>query len=148
MLGLIIAIVIFNFIAFKTNKRLSSSQIAHVWSFTIAFQNVFDLMVDVKYHGYWYFSKSIDWRALSAHTILLPPVIMMFLNWYPFHRPLGNHIRYFLYWLAGMLAYEMLTLLPQPWGYFYYGWWKLAYSAIVDPILLLILLGYYIRFIK
>jgi hypothetical protein len=36
-----------------------------------------------------------------------------------------------------------LTLLPEPWGYFYYGWWNLWHSAILNPVLLLILLGYY-----
>ncbi|MGG0305854.1 hypothetical protein ABEY43_26200 [Priestia megaterium] len=41
------------------------------------------------------------------------------------------------------MLYEMITLHPEPWGYFHYGWWNLWYSAIIDPVLLLITLGYY-----
>ncbi len=36
-----------------------------------------------------------------------------------------------------------ITLLPEPWGFFHYGWWTLWHSAILNPILLIILLGYY-----
>jgi hypothetical protein len=143
MLGLIIAIIVFNFIAFKTNKLITSSQIVHIWVFTIAFQHVFDLTIDMKYHGYWYFTQSIDWRGLPAHILLLPPVNMMFLNWFPFKSTYTSKIHYFILWEIGTLLYEVITLLPEPWGYFRYGWWNLWYSAIVNPILLLILLGYY-----
>jgi hypothetical protein len=43
----------------------------------------------------------------------------------------------------GDINLRSLTLLPEPWGYFHYGWWKLWHAAILDPILLLILLGFY-----
>jgi hypothetical protein len=45
--------------------------------------------------------------------------------------------------MAAILLYEMITLHPEPWGYFHYGWWNLWYSAIIAPVLLLITLGYY-----
>src|SRR6478752_6613812 len=35
MIGLIVVIIIFNFIAIKTNKRLNLNQIIHIWVFTI-----------------------------------------------------------------------------------------------------------------
>lgn len=54
MIGLIITIILVNFIAFKTNKRLTANQIVHLWLFTIAFQSNFDVYIDLKYHGYWY----------------------------------------------------------------------------------------------
>jgi hypothetical protein len=143
MIGLIIAIVLFNFIAFKTNKRLTTNQIVHIWTFTIAFQYSFDILVEFKYHGYWYFSKGIDWIGVVAHTILIPPVNMMYLNWFPFYKRFSKKFIYIFLWVIGILIYETITLLPEPWGYFHYGWWKLLYAAIVDPILLLIVLGYY-----
>ena len=148
MIGLIISVVIFNIIAFKTNKRLTENQIFHIWTFTIAFQNMFDLFTDFRYHAYWYFSKEIDWSGLPAHIFLLPPVNMMFLSWYPFKRPLSKQILYFICWTISILVYESITLLPQPWGYFHYGWWGIWHSAIIDPILFLILLGYYKRVCK
>ncbi|MGG1679924.1 hypothetical protein ACIFOT_30030, partial [Neobacillus sp. NRS-1170] len=143
MIGLTIAIIAFNFIAFKTNKRLTNNQIFHIWAFTIAFQQIFDLYIDMKYHGYWYFTKNVDWKALPAHTVLIPPVNMMFLNWFPFNSSIVKKIMYIFVFVISILIYESVTLLPEPWGYFHYGWWKLWHAAIIDPILLFILLGYY-----
>lgn len=148
MLGLVVAIVLFNLMAFKMNKSLSAKQIAHIWVFTIAFQINFDIFIDVKYQGYWYFSRAVDWAALPAHTVLIPPVNIIFLNWYPYHYPLWKQIRYILCWDIALLLYELLTLVPAPWGYFHYGWWNLSYSAAINPILLTILLLYYKKFIK
>ncbi|KRE04225.1 MULTISPECIES: hypothetical protein [Priestia] len=143
MIGLTIAIIVFNFIAFKINKRLTANQIVHLWLFTIAFQSSFDVYIDLKYHGYWYFTDGADWKGLLVHTVLLPPVNMMFLNWYPFKRGYIRQACYFIFWLIAILLYEMLTLLPPPWGYFHYGWWNLWHSAILNPVLLLILLCFY-----
>ncbi|MDF2961560.1 MAG: hypothetical protein K0S39_3295 [Paenibacillus sp.] len=143
MLGLIIAIVVFNLIAFKITKRLTTNQIVHIWTFTTVFQDSFDLFVDYKYHGYWYFTKGLDWQSLPAHIALLPPINMMFLNGYPFKKTLNQKILYLLYWDTGTVIYELITLLPEPWGYFHYGWWKWWHSLLINPILLMILLGYY-----
>ncbi|MCQ6282871.1 hypothetical protein [Bacillus sp. EB600] len=143
MIGLIIAVILFNLIAFITNKRLTKNQIVHIWSFTITLQIIADLFIDQKYHGYWYFTQDVDWAALPTLIMLLPPINMMFLNWYPFNSPLLRIILYYIYWIIFMVIYEVIALLPKPWGYFNYGWWKLEYSILVDPILLVILLNYY-----
>ena len=52
IIGLIIAVIVFNTIAFKINKRLTADQIVHIWIFTTAFQLTFDLYINFKYHGY------------------------------------------------------------------------------------------------
>lgn len=143
MIGLIVAIVLFNLIAFRTSKRLTPNQIVHIWAFTIAFQQSFDSIIEFKYHGYWYFDKEIDWIGILPHTILIPPVNMMFLNWYPFKGKIIKQCSYILLWVISILVYETITLLPQPWGYFHYGWWTIWHSAVIDPILFLILLKYY-----
>lgn len=101
------------------------------------------MYIDQKYQGYWYFSKDVDWSSLPALTLLVPPINMMFLNWYPFTSPLFKRVLYYIYWLIFMVIYEVIALFPEPWGYFNYGWWKLWYSVICDPILLIILLSYY-----
>ncbi|WP_342399930.1 hypothetical protein NST20_01700 [Weizmannia sp. FSL W8-0676] len=41
------------------------------------------------------------------------------------------------------MMYESFALLPAPWGYFHYGWWKLHYSVVMNPVLLLILLAFF-----
>lgn len=143
MIGLILAIIVFNVVAFLTNKNLTKNQIVHIWSFTIAFQLIFDLVVEFKYDGYWYFSKDLDWGGLLAHLVLVPPVNMMFLNWYPFTSDKIKRFSYITFWVIAILLYEVLTLLPEPWGYFNYGWWKLWHAAAINPILFLILLKYY-----
>lgn len=143
MIGLTIAIITFNLTAFLTNKKLSRSQIVHIWMFTIAFQQTFDIFVEFKYHGYWYFGKGIDWKGLLPHLFIVPPVNLMFLNWYPSEKKHFIRFMYIFIFVGFILLYEAITLIPEPWGYFHNGWWKLWLSAIVDPILLLILLFYY-----
>lgn len=124
-------------------NKLTSNQSLHIWSFTIAFQITFDIMVEFKYFGYWYFSKEIDWAGLLPHTVLLPPVNILFLSFFPFRKKRMKQFLYLFYWTIGILIYELLTLLPEPWGYFHNGWWTIGHSAVLDPILFLILLGYF-----
>ncbi|ASN05394.1 hypothetical protein [Virgibacillus necropolis] len=143
MLGLIIAIIVFNLIAFRTNKRLTTSQIVHIWSFTVALQTLIDTYIDTGYHGYWYFSKATNFESILTLTVVVPPVNMMFLNWYPFRQSLYKGILYILCWVIVITCYEAITLLPEPWGYFNHGWWNLCYSVLVNPFLLVLVLNYY-----
>ncbi|MGM0921475.1 MAG: hypothetical protein ACQEWW_09670 [Bacillota bacterium] len=143
MIGLLASIFLFLTIAFRTNRNLTRNQIVHIWLFTIAFQSTFDVFVEIKYDGYWYFDKDIEWFDLLPHLFLIPPVNMMFLNWYPFKRSMYVKVFYIFFWVVGILIYESLTLLPQPFGYFNYGWWKLLYAAILDPLLFIFLLLFY-----
>lgn len=143
MIVLSTSIIIFNLIAYKTVKRFSGNMIAHICLFTIAFQMVFDVFIDLKYAGFWYFTKGVDWIALPGYTVLIPPVNLMFLNWFPFDSSLLKGIFYVGVWELILLCYELITLLPEPWGFLHYGWWELWYSAFINPILLFILLRYY-----
>lgn len=143
MIGLIVSVIVFNLIALKTNKRLTPSQIVQIWTFTIAFQLLFDLIVEFKYQSYWYFGQGVDWIGLVPRTILIPPVNIIFLNWCPFEKSVFKRTIYFVAFVIFILLYELAVLLPEPWGYFHYGWWKIEYSAIVDPIILYFLLGFY-----
>ncbi|MED3561306.1 hypothetical protein [Bacillus xiapuensis] len=143
MVGLIIAILLFNLIAFKTNKILTGNLIAHIWMFTVALQTLFDTIIEFKFYAYWYFDKGADWLGLLPHIFLVPPVNMIFLNWFPYTANIFKKAVYIFFFVITILLYELVTLLPEPWGYFHYGWWKFWHAAILDPILLLILLGYY-----
>ncbi|MBT2728197.1 hypothetical protein J7E63_14750 [Bacillus sp. ISL-75] len=143
MIGLLIAIITFNYFAFKKNKILSANQIVHIWSFTVSFQVLFDVFIEFKYHGYWYFDREIDWAGLIPHIFLVPAVNMIFLNWFPHKSKVIKQIFFIIIFVIAILIYEAITLLPPPWGFFHYGWWKLWHAAILDPFLLLILLGYY-----
>ncbi|MCI1857401.1 MAG: hypothetical protein LKI80_04485 [Sporolactobacillus sp.] len=147
MIGLFLAIFFFNAIAFLTNTRLTKNEILHLWTFTIAFQSLVDLLLNHKYQGYWYFTEDVDIIALPALTVLVPPVNMMFVNWYPFNRRFLIQSIYIIVWSVSLILYELVTLLPEPWGYFHYGWWKIYYSLLENPVLLVILVSYY-RWVK
>ncbi len=143
MWGLTIAIILFNSIAFVTNRRLTKSQIVHIWTFTICLQGIVDLYLGLKYEAYWYFTNGMEGISIPARTLLIPPVNMMFLNWYPLSAPWFRRFVYVMCWTIFITAYEAATLLPEPWGYFRYGWWNLWYSILSYPLLLLIVLRYY-----
>ncbi|MDQ0200824.1 cytosine/uracil/thiamine/allantoin permease [Neobacillus ginsengisoli] len=81
---------------------------------------LFDVFVDEKTGGYWYFWKGIDLTNVLVYTLLVPPVNVIFLNCYPFNASKLKRLRYFIGWVIFILIYELLALLPQPWGYFYY----------------------------
>ncbi|MBS4218300.1 hypothetical protein KHA96_08250 [Bacillus sp. FJAT-49711] len=143
MIGLIIAIVLFNVIALATNKRLTKNQIIHIWTFTIVFQVIVDHVIDLQFHGYWYFTEIPEWRDLLPITVLIPPVNIIFVNWYPFGKQLYKRIFYVAVWFIFITCYELVTLLPEPWGYFHHAWWNIWYSAIVNPFLLMSVILYY-----
>lgn len=143
MIGLLISVLVFNLIAFKINKRLLPSQIVQIWTFTITFQMLFDFIVEFKYQSYWYFSQGFEWVGLIPRTVLIPPVNIIFLNLYPFAKGVLKKISFLFFFVILILIYELLAMLPAPWGYFHYGWWEIWYSAIVDPIILICLLGFY-----
>ena len=74
---------------------------------------------------------------------LVPAANMIFLNWFPYKTKIIKQSLYLLIFVIVILIYEGVTLLPAPWGYFHYGWWNLWYAVVLDPFLLLILLGFY-----
>lgn len=143
MIGLITSIIIFNFVAFKTNKRLTKNQIVHIWSFCFGFQQCFDVFINFKYHGYWYFSHQIDWAGLLPYLLLTPAAAVVFLSHYPLTASLRKRVIYVFLWTVGIVIYEWLALLPEPWGFFNYGWWTVWHAIIIDPILFFILIKYY-----
>lgn len=143
MIGLFTAVILFNIAAYLTHKKLSKNEVVHIWMFTCAFQMLVDIFLDIKYHGYWYFSRIIDWASIPALTVLIPPVSIIYLDWYPFKASWIKQLLYFIVWLILMIVYEAIALLPEPWGYFRYGWWNLGYSALVNPFLLLTIFFYY-----
>ncbi len=143
MILLFVSIFLFNFIAIKSVKRLTGNQKLHIWCFTISFQVIFDLIIEFKFNGYWYFDKGVDWLGLLSHTVLIPPVNLLFLNWYPFKSPFLKQVLYLVYWTIGINLYELTTLLPEPFGFFNLGWWKVWYDLFIVPTLFLLLLLFY-----
>ncbi|WP_462413475.1 hypothetical protein [Neobacillus sp. Marseille-QA0830] len=143
MIGLILAIIVFNFFAFTGKKSLTGNQMLHIWTFTVAFQTLFDLFIEFKYHAYWYFDKEVDWAGILPHLFIVPQANFLFLKWFPYGAERIKKVLFIIGFVIFILLYEIVTLLPEPWGYFHYGWWTIWHAVIIDPILLIILLGYY-----
>ena len=143
MLGLIVAIIAFNGIAFMRVKRLAKSHIVHICTFTILIHVSVDLLLSVKYGAYWYFDREIQWLDVPAVALLSPSAALLFLNGYPSQASRLKRMLYILLWSLIITVYEALTLLPEPWGFFHHGWWKLKYSALVYPVLFCLILLYY-----
>lgn len=142
MFGLIAAIIIFHVLALLTIRNLSKNQVVHIWLFSVVFQTIVDFFLGNNLLAYWYFTKDADFQDILP-ILVIPPVNMMFLNWYPFQAGLLKRVLYIVCWTIPIVIYEALALLPEPWGYFNYGWWKLGYSAICYPFLLLVMLKFY-----
>lgn len=148
MIGLATGIVVFIFIALKTNKRLPMNHVLQIWTFSAALQTGFDVYMIMKYKGYWYFERdAIEFAAILPHLFLVPAVNIIFLNKYPFDNRLIKRVLCIAIWTVGIVIYELITLLPEPWGFLRYGWWNIWYSALLDPILFFILVKYY-RLVK
>lgn len=84
MLGLIVAIVLFNLIAFTTNKQLTKNQIVHIWMFTMAFHVISEVYLDFKYQGYWYFAGEFGWwhiwYSMAVYPVL-PVSVLLYHKW-------------------------------------------------------------------
>ena len=143
MVFLFISIILFNVIAFKKNKIPTMNRKVNIWTFTIALQVVFDVVIELKFKGYWYFDKGVDWMGVLAHTILIPPFNIMLLSLFPFNSSFVKKAIFISLCTVGIIIYEALVLIPEPWGFFHLGWWKLWYDTFCAPVLILILTGYY-----
>ncbi|MED1203071.1 hypothetical protein [Heyndrickxia acidicola] len=144
MIGLLISVLIAAYLFMKFHARLTPNQILHIWVFSFAFHQWFDVVVLIKHQGYWYFSKeAIEWKGLIPYIFLVPPINIVYLNQFPFQKSLLRKVFYIFLWTICIFLYELFTLLPEPWGFFHYGWWKWWYSILLDPILLFIVLMYY-----
>lgn len=102
MFLLFISILLFNYIAYKKNKIPTHRNLS-IWSFTIAFQVTFDVFIEFKYHGYWYFDKGVDWIGVLPHTLLIPPINVLLLSWFPFNSNLFKKVIYITCWTIGVL---------------------------------------------
>ncbi len=118
-------------------KRISYMEIYTTSLFACFLAALADIYLDVKYNLFGYFKKGVDTEYLFIFIIIYPAVNILFLNFFPFHKSLYRKVLYILGWSAATLLFEYLSLFSNT---FYYNGWKLWYSAILYPLIYILLL--------
>ncbi len=131
------SIVCFWGIVIAMPKRLPWSEQYACALFALLFNILVDMFFDVGYNFYGYFSKGADWQTLIFLFGVFPPLSMIFLNFYPEHRRWFAKVLYVLMWVGISVFYEWLSLTS---GLLYYNQWRLWYSAVMYPAILVVAL--------
>lgn len=92
---LITSTIILNLIAIIIPKRLSGIEIFSTSVFAIYLQSITDIIFDLKYNIYGYFSKGFDFQSLLFIGIYVP-VNIVFLNYFPYKNTLKMKVLYIL----------------------------------------------------
>jgi hypothetical protein len=139
---LIISIVVFYLIAILIPKRISKIEIYSTTLFALLFAALTDMFLDVKYLLYWFFTKEVDWLWLIVLFGTYPAVNLIYLNFFPLESTALKKIGYIVMWSLFLILYE--------WGsvnigeILHYGKWNIGYSALVYPLVFIILYGNFI----
>lgn len=128
---------IFNLLSFFVPKKLTPIEIYSTSCFAYAYGITIDIILDLHYNLYGYFQKGFQWLSLLAIIMYFPSVSFLFLNFYPFIKSLGMKLSYVLSWTIFSIVFEWFTVKTD---FFYYNGWRLLYSAMVYPVIFLILL--------
>ena len=133
-----VCFLVFNLLAFFSPKRLVPIEIYATCVFAYAYGVTTDVVLDLHYNLYGYFQQGFQWLALLAIVMYFPSINFLFLNFYPFNKVRGRKVLYILSWTLFSVLFEWFVVHTS---FFYYNGWKLLYSALVYPIIFLILVG-------
>ncbi len=111
-------------------KRISFLEMYATSFFATFLGSLADMYLDAKYDMYGFFQKGIDLAYIPIFFIIYPAANILFLNFFPFQRPLFHKILYILACSGVTLLFEYGSLHTNV---FYYNSWKLWYSGICYP---------------
>jgi len=131
------SILVFNVLAVCIRKKLSWSDIYSTTLFAYILEYTVDSILNLHYHLYGYFNEGFEYIGLIPIFLVYPAISILYLNLYPFHKPILQHVVYIAGWTLFSIVYEWSTVQA---GWFYYVSWKLWYSALIYPVLFVILL--------
>ncbi|MDP4085520.1 MAG: CBO0543 family protein [Bacillota bacterium] len=120
-------------------KRISKLQIWSTSLFSLVIESMSDMTLDLKLNLFGYIAPGDQWSGFLP-IFLYPPINAIFLNYFPYKKTKLHKMLYIASWTVFCLAYECAALRS---GFFYYSKWKLWYSALCYPVLLLMVLGNY-----
>lgn len=136
MIFLLASLVVFYVIAIFMPKHISWLSIWTTSLFSIVVESMSDMALDLKLNLFGYIAPGNQWSGFLP-IFIYPPVNAIFLNYYPHESTRFRKIMYIAGWTVFCLVYEVCALKS---GFFYYLKWKLWYSALCYPVLLLMVL--------
>lgn len=136
MVYLIISVVVLNLVAIFIPKRLSKIEIYATSVFATLFALIVDVYLDLKLDMYGYFKEGPQWKSIVATFGLYPAANIIILNYFPFKKRIKIKVLYILGWAILLVLYEWGSIKS---GFFYHKEWKLSYSALAYPFILVIL---------
>lgn len=134
---MLVSLVAFYVLAIWMPKRISLLQIWSIALFSLVIETKSDMTLDLKLNLFGYIAPGNQWTGFLP-IFIYPPVNAIFLNYFPYKKTKVHKLIYLICWTAFCLVYEAAALLS---GFFYYINWKLWYSALCYPVLLLMVLG-------
>jgi hypothetical protein len=126
------SILFFNGICLVMARRLSWSEIYTTTWFTIAYQMLFDVILDLKYHMYGYFGEGVDGEAYFIIFGIFPQVSYIFLTAYPWRSRKLHRFLYIMFWTVITMVYQEFAVLT---GMFYRTTWEVWWEIPLSPIL-------------
>lgn len=137
MVFLIVSIVVFNLALIFMPKKVTWGEIYTTILFTLFLQQFVDIIFDLKFNQYGYFSKGVDFVTFIVVFGVYPALNSLIVNFYPHGKSLPLKALYIVGWSAFSLAYELVLLHTKV---FYYNGWHWWYSAMIYPALIIILM--------
>ncbi|MGD6801263.1 CBO0543 family protein [Rossellomorea aquimaris] len=134
-------VVVAVFLAWKIPSKLSRLEMYACSIFSIYLALFADSILGGMYHLYAYFKPGVELIDYAAAIGIYPAITILYLNLFPFERPILWRISYVFIWTIFSLFYEWSAASHS--SLFMYSGWKLVYSVPIYPLLFVIqLLNY------
>jgi len=117
-------------------KNLTKIEIYSSTFFALYFDLITDVYLVLKYDLFGYFGKGVEWATTPYIIVVYSAVNFLYLNYFPFKKGNRKQMIYILAWSIFAIIYEKIA---QSTELFYYHGWKWWYSALLYPLLFLIL---------
>jgi hypothetical protein len=128
--------IVFVLIFFMSHKKISKLEVYVTSLFSAFISLVGDIIMGLFFDTFYYFEKGIEGRDLIFHVIIYPATNLLFLNYFPIKEKIIIKAGYIIFWTLVSLGIEVIYVST---GIFVYQNWNFFYSAIVYPILFIIL---------
>lgn len=139
-----VASFIFAFIAFIIPKKMKGYEIYVTSIFATLFGLLVDTILAVKFKLYVLDKPGVQFPPLIGQVVLYFSTNIILLNFFPFSKPLKWKVVYVLGFTLLTLLFEYLSYKI---GFIKYNEWKIWYSALCYPFLILFLVLHYKFFI-